>query len=444
MAPDTVTASTSPRLLRRRAASAWAVAGPGSARSLRVTASSPWPRPSASTAARCSADCRRQPSSAATTTSTAVTGPTPASMLPDEPLVPRHVDDGEGPPRRQRGPRVAEVDRHPPSPLLGPAVRLLPGEGAHEGRLAVVDVAGGGEDVHPVLLPGGGCGHGVAEPLVVRLGHAAQVDQRPAALDPADDHRSPSRSAAASASGRATAQPGRVSPGAPPPPTAPSLGRPPRPARPRRGDGRGTPYGGAAPRRPRAAQRGWGWPAPQGRLHRGEGELVDAQGAGERVAAQPLDHLGGAEEQPACGPPRSLSPLPVTTEAPASSALVASGSSGSSGSACSSPDPTSTTTGTPRVARVADPHGGGEALDAEVARVHLEDAAGVRADGSGVVVQRGAVRRAHLAQPGAGRGDEVGQPEAVAYLDHLAAADDDLAARGQRRRGEDEGGGPVC
>ena len=35
------------------------------------------------------------------------------------------------------------------------------------------------------------------------------------------------------------------------------------------------------------------------------------------------------------------------------------------------------------------------------------------------------------------------QPEAVADLDHLAAADHDLAAGGQRGGGEDERGGAV-
>ena len=77
----TATASTEPRLDRARCSSACRVAGPGSARSQRVTASRPCRMPIASMAARCSADCGIQPPSAATTTSTAGTAPTPASMF---------------------------------------------------------------------------------------------------------------------------------------------------------------------------------------------------------------------------------------------------------------------------------------------------------------------------------------------------------------------------
>jgi hypothetical protein len=77
----TATASTEPRLVRETCSSASRVAGPGSARSQRVTASSPCRMPTASMAARCSADCGIQPPSAATTTSTAGTEPTPASMF---------------------------------------------------------------------------------------------------------------------------------------------------------------------------------------------------------------------------------------------------------------------------------------------------------------------------------------------------------------------------
>src|SRR6266571_8912319 len=53
----------------------------GSPRSLRVTARTPWRTSRAFRAARCSPVWRHQPSSAATTNSTAGTGPMPASML---------------------------------------------------------------------------------------------------------------------------------------------------------------------------------------------------------------------------------------------------------------------------------------------------------------------------------------------------------------------------
>jgi hypothetical protein len=86
---------------------------------------------------------------------------------------------------------------------------------------------------------------------------------------------------------------------------------------------------------------------------------------------------------------------------------------------------------------------GGEALDAEVAGVHLEDATGVRAERRGVVGGHRAVGRADLAEPRAGARDQLGQAEAVTDLDHLTAADDDLAAGGQCRRRQHQRGGPV-
>ncbi len=79
--PLTATASTSPSEVAAISASPAAVAAAGSARSERVTTSSPCRTPSASSAARCSADCGFHPSSAATTIIAAGTGPTPASMF---------------------------------------------------------------------------------------------------------------------------------------------------------------------------------------------------------------------------------------------------------------------------------------------------------------------------------------------------------------------------
>jgi hypothetical protein len=93
----------------------------------------------------------------------------------------------------------------------------------------------------------------------------------------------------------------------------------------------------------------------QGRLQRRQDQLVDAQRPRQRVAPQALDDVGPAEQQPACGPPSSLSPLAVTTDAPARSAVAASGSSGSSGCGASRPLPVSATTGTPSVASSATP-----------------------------------------------------------------------------------------
>ena len=75
--------------------------------------------------------------------------------------------------------------------------------------------------------------------------------------------------------------------------------------------------------------------------------------------------------------------------------------------------------------------------------MHLQHAPGLRADRVGVVLQMRAVGGAHFAQPGAGGGDQVGQPEPGADLDQLAAAHHHLRARRQCRGGEHQRGGTV-
>ena len=61
----------------------------------------------------------------------------------DETLVAGHVDDGQLPPVRKLERRVAELDRDPAPLLLGQAIGVLSGQGSHEPRLPVVDVARG-------------------------------------------------------------------------------------------------------------------------------------------------------------------------------------------------------------------------------------------------------------------------------------------------------------
>ena len=98
----------------------------------------------------------------------------------------------------------------------------------------------------------------------------------------------------------------------------------------------------------------------------------------------------------------------------------------------------------PQPGQLGDGGGGGEALDAEVGRVHLEDERGPRPGRVGVIRGRRPVGGAHLAQPGAGHLEQVGQPEAVADLDQLAPADDDLVdVRAGQRGGRQHQGGRV-
>ncbi len=75
--------------------------------------------------------------------------------------------------------------------------------------------------------------------------------------------------------------------------------------------------------------------------------------------------------------------------------------------------------------------------------MHLEDGAGVRAEGTAVVGERDAVRRPDLAEPGTGGGEQVGDAEAVADLDELAAGQDELPTLCQGGGDEREGGGAV-
>ena len=65
-----------------------------------------------------------------------------------EPLVPRHIDECDLFPGGQRRPRVSEIDRHAPAPLLRPPIRLHPRERPHECRLAVVDVTSRRDHLH--------------------------------------------------------------------------------------------------------------------------------------------------------------------------------------------------------------------------------------------------------------------------------------------------------
>ncbi len=67
--------------------------------------------------------------------------------------------------------------------------------------------------------------------------------------------------------------------------------------------------------------------------------------------------------------------------------------------------------------------------------MHLQDERRLRVDRAHVVVEVHPVGGAHLAQSGAGRFEQVRQPEPVSDLHHLAAGDDDLAAFTAESRG---------
>ncbi len=140
---------------------------------------------------------------------------------------------------------------------------------------------------------------------------------------------------------------------------------------------------------------------------------------------------------PACGPPSSLSPLKQTRSAPSASEPRAVGSS-----------PTSTKTPEPRSSRSGSsraPGDGGELLqrralgeadDAEVRLVDAQQQRGVRGHGRVVVGGARAIRRPDLDEARTRACEHVGDAEAVADLDQLAARDEHVAAL--RERGERE------
>ena len=84
-----------------------------------------------------------------------------------------------------------------------------------------------------------------------------------------------------------------------------------------------------------------------------------------------------------------------------------------------------------------------EADDAEVRLVHAQQQRRLRADRALVVGGARAVRRPDLDEPRAGAREHVGDAEAVADLDQLAARDDHLAALGERGEREQHRGGVV-
>jgi hypothetical protein len=141
---------------------------------------------------------------------------------------------------------------------------------------------------------------------------------------------------------------------------------------------------------------------------------------------------------PACGPPSSLSPLITTAVAPSRTASPAVGSPASpyASSGRRSPLPKSCRSGTPTSSpRRASSRGATSATKPEsvkLLRCTFTKAPVVRARRGAVVVEVGAVGGAHLGEPRAALGHDVGHAEAAADLDELAARDHRVAAR---RRG---------
>ena len=373
--------------------------------------------------ARCSADWRRQPSSAATTISTAGTGPTPGEHVVDEPLVAGHVDKRDLGTRRQQSSRRTRGRSSCPAGAPRPS-----------GRAPCRSAPGPASTCRDRRAPRSRSRAPVA---ASRTATASSSSRSAGTQRRSSRQRSRSRrptharlalrSASANATGIATAQPASVRPGAPPPPTAPPLGTAGSPRTRDRRARRPRPQpGGVGVQRLVGRCRG----PSQRRLDRGEGQLVDPERrgrAGAGAGASTRSALEAAPRiSPACGPPSSLSPLAVTRSAPPVSAV---GGVRLRRAAAGRGEQAGTDVDDDRRARQRARQLGerrrrrrGEARTHEVRGMHLED--GTRCPGRrvGVVAQGDPVGRADLADPGSGRDDQVGQSEPVADLDQLAAA----------------------
>ena len=301
-----------------------------------------------------------------------------------EPLVARHVDERHDLAAGQRRPGEAEVDGHAPAPLLGRSgrapCRSAPGPASTcRGRRArrwrrracVGDPAATARTA-------------AASGVVVGRRDAAQVEQQPAALDPADAPAGRRRAAAPRRSRQRHGAPRAAPrPGAPPPPTTAVARHGLEPATPaaasRSASALGPPR--AAPRRRRAApprsaspgRRSVASSAARVSLSTRSARASGCRRSRSTRSARP-------SSSPACGPPSSLSPLAVTRSAPAAQRArrrparpAAAGPARAARSRCRR-----------RPGRRARPAratatAAGEPRDDEVRRVHLEHEAGLAA-----------------------------------------------------------------
>ncbi len=184
-------------------------------------------------------------------------------------------------------------------------------------------------------------------------------------------------------------------------------------------------------------------------MQRGDQQAVEPADAGQRVLAQLGDQLRAADGETRLRPAEQLVPaerddVGAGIENLAHRDLVVDAQRPERGEIAAAPINDQRLAALGRQPRQrSDLRLVGEADDLEVARVHLEDRPGARADRVAVVRQARLVRRADLAQLAARRREDVGHAERAADLDQLAARDDDLLVAGQRAQREHDRGGVV-
>ena len=179
-------------------------------------------------------------------------------------------------------------------------------------------------------------------------------------------------------------------------------------------------------------------------FERGQGQLVGAEGPLQRVAAKPLDQVCAAEDDPGLRPSEELVPgegddVSAGREALGHGGLVADVRQDARAEVVDEDD--AAILGEPD--EVFELRALREAHDPEIRLVHAKQDGGSVADCTLVVLEPRAVRRADLDEAGSRAREHLGNPEAVADLDELAARDHDVAPFRERGNGEEDGGGVV-
>ncbi len=357
-----------------------------------------------------------------------------------EPLVPRHIDHRQPAPRRQLQRRVPELDRDAARPFLRQPVGVDPGQRRDQRRLAVVDVAGRAHGQRRV-------GHSRIRSQSSSLSVRQSSSTRPSCTR-AITGGSPSRSRAASSSPPSSAQAklSSSSNGSAPashlrrrlgqlaaqPPAEP-LGPLPHPL-------------GRLPQRPQhryLGQRLRGIPVQlQRRLERRQRQLVDPHRARQRVTLHPSHGLGGAHDDPRLRPAQQLVPgeadqVGARLDAGPRRGLVQQVRQVEQRAGAEVVDQRHVSAR--QLRQLLQPGVGREPDDPEVRLVHPQDRPRLARDRLAIVRDAGAVRGADLHQPRARLGEDVGDPEPVADLDQLTAADQHLAAARGRREAQQHG-----
>ena len=355
-----------------------------------------------------------------------------------EPLVPGHVDHGQAPAVGEVERRVPEVDRDSARLLLGQPVGVLARQGPDEPGLAMVDVPGGADRQRHERTAA------ATSPASASVSVRQSSNSLPSRTTPITGG-SLARSGAASSSSTEQAKLGSSASGSAPPPTRPTVSStlPPtaaasRSARFRTTLRRLTQH----PQHGHLAQRPLGVEVQRERsLQRCDRELVRTQSALERVAAQTLDEVGAADDDPGLRPAQQLvareaDEIRARAEALARGRLAGQLDEHARAEVVDERDSVAPR----RLRELGDGRLLGEADEAEVRLVHAQEHRGSRPDRALVVGDPGPVRRPHLDEPGARAGEHVRNPEAVPDLDQLAARDEHLAALGQRSEGEQHRG----